>query len=121
IRQLAGKKTRIVDAGKRLVLPGFNDSHVHFLMGGFQLSNVDLRDAKSPEEFAKRIGDFAKKIPKGQWIVEGGWDHERWPGAPVPTKEMIDPVTPDNPVLVSRLDGHMALANSLALKMAGVT
>lgn len=121
IRQLAGKKTRVVDAGKRLVLPGFNDAHVHFLMGGFQLSNVDLRDAKSPEEFAERIHRFAGKIPKGQWITGGEWDHERWPGAPLPTKEMIDAATPDNPVFVSRLDGHMALANSLALKMAGVT
>lgn len=121
IRQLAGKKTRVIDAGKRLVLPGFNDAHVHFLMGGFQLSNVELRDAKSPEEFAERIGRFAKRIPKGQWIVGGEWDHERWPGAPLPTRAMIDAVTPDNPVFVSRLDGHMALANSVALKMAGVT
>src|SRR5581483_6208410 len=80
IRQLAGKKTRVIDAGKRLVLPGFNDAHVHFLMGGFQLSNVDLRDAKSPEEFAERIHKFAGKIPKGQWITGGEWDHERWPG-----------------------------------------
>jgi hypothetical protein len=118
IRALATKKTRVIDAKGKLVLPGFNDSHVHFLMGGFSLSNVDLRDAKSPEEFAKRISDFAKKIPKGQWIVEGNWDHEKWPGTPLPTKEMIDSVTPDHPVFVSRTDGHMALANSLAMKLA---
>jgi predicted amidohydrolase YtcJ len=121
IRQLAGKKTRIVDAGKRLVLPGFNDAHVHFLMGGFQLANVDLRDANSPQEFAERIHKFAEKLPQGQWIVGGEWDHERWPGAPLPTKELIDAATTNHPVFVSRLDGHMALANSLALKMAGVT
>jgi predicted amidohydrolase YtcJ len=121
IRQLAGKQTRVVDAGGRLVLPGFNDAHVHFLMGGFQLANVDLRDAKSPQEFADRIRHFAEKIPKGQWIVGGEWDHERWPGAPLPTKELVDAATTNNPVFVSRLDGHMALANSLALKLAGVT
>lgn len=117
----AGPNTRKIDAQKRLVLPGFNDSHVHFMDGGFSLSNVDLRDAKTPEEFAKRIGDFAKKQPKGRWIVEGGWDHEKWPGTPLPTKEMIDAVTPDHPVFVNRTDGHMALANSLAMKLAGIS
>jgi predicted amidohydrolase YtcJ len=118
IRALAGRGTRIIDAGGKLVLPGFNDSHVHFLDGGYSLSNVDLRDAKSPEEFARRIGDFAKTIPKGQWILGGDWDHEKWPGTPLPTKEMIDAVTPDNPVFINRTDGHMSLANSLAMKLA---
>jgi predicted amidohydrolase YtcJ len=121
IRALAGKGTRVIDAGGKLVLPGFNDSHAHFLMGGFSLSNVDLRDAKSPEEMAKRLADYAKKIPKGQWILGGDWDHERWPGAPLPTRQMIDAATPDNPVFVSRLDGHMELANTLAIKISGVT
>ncbi len=118
IRALAGKKTRVIDAKGKLVLPGFNDSHVHFLDGGYSLSNVDLRDAKSPEEFARRIGEFAKKIPKGQWILGGDWDHEKWPGTPLPTKEMIDAVTPENPVFINRTDGHMSLANSLAIKLA---
>lgn len=121
IKALSGKNTRMIDAGGKLILPGFNDSHVHFLMGGFSLSNVDLRDAKSPEEMARRLSDYAKTIPKGQWILDGNWDHEKWPGTPLPTKEMIDAATPDNPVFVSRTDGHMALANSVAMKMAGVT
>jgi predicted amidohydrolase YtcJ len=121
IRSLAGPKTRIVDAGGKNVFPGFNDAHVHFLSGGYSLSNVDLRDARSPEEMARRLSDYAKKIPKGQWILGGDWDHEKWPGAPLPTKEMIDAATPENPVFVNRLDGHMALANSLALKLAKVT
>ncbi|PYJ00580.1 MAG: amidohydrolase, partial [Verrucomicrobia bacterium] len=121
IRALAGPKTRIIDAGGKLILPGFNDAHVHFLMGGFSLSNVDLRDAKSPEEMARRLGESAKKQPKGRWILGGDWDHEKWPGAPLPTRQMIDAATPDHPVFVNRLDGHMALANSLALKLAGVT
>jgi predicted amidohydrolase YtcJ len=121
IRRLAGSRTRVVDARGRLVLPGFNDAHVHFIGGGFQLSNVDLRDAPTPQEFAARIARFAQTRQRGQWITGGDWDHERWPGAPLPTRQLIDAVTPDTPVFVNRLDGHMALANSLALRLAGVT
>jgi hypothetical protein len=121
IHPLAGKGTHIIDAAGKTVFPGFNDAHVHFLMGGFSLANVDLRDASSPEELARRLGAYAKKLPKGRWILGGDWDHEKWPGAPLPTKEMIDDATPDHPVFVNRLDGHMVLANSLALKLAGVT
>ncbi|MFN2456145.1 MAG: amidohydrolase [Pyrinomonadaceae bacterium] len=121
IRKLANAKTRVIDAGGRVVLPGFNDSHVHFLSGGFQLSSVDLRDARSPQEFAERLRAFAQKSARGRWITGGDWDHERWPNAPLPTRELIDAFTPDTPVFVNRLDGHMSLANSLALKLAGVT
>ncbi|HKS08307.1 MAG TPA: amidohydrolase [Pyrinomonadaceae bacterium] len=121
IKKLAGPTTRTIDAKQRLLLPGFNDAHTHFMTGGFQLSSVDLRDADSPQEFAARIKTFAEKLPKGRWITGGDWDHERWSDAKLPTKELIDSVTPDTPVFVSRLDGHMALANSLALKLAGVT
>ena len=120
LRSLAGPRTRIIDAQQHTVLPGFNDAHVHFLEGGFSLASVDLRDANSPDEMARRLAEFAKKIPKGRWILGGQWDHEKWPGAPLPTRQMIDAATPDNPVFVNRLDGHMALANSLALKLAGV-
>ena len=118
---LRGSKTRVIDAEGRLVLPGFNDAHVHFMSGGFQLSSVDLRDANTPEEFAERIRDFAPKLPPGHWMTGGDWDHERWPAATLPTKELIDQFTPDTPVFVNRLDSHMALANSVALKLAGVT
>jgi hypothetical protein len=125
VRRMAGPRTRVIDAGGALVLPGFNDAHVHFLSGGFQLSSVDLRDAATPREFAERIRRFAERLPKGRWVTGGDWDHERWPevqgSAPLPTKELIDPFTPDRPVFVNRLDGHMALANSHALKLAGVT
>src|SRR5262249_3352322 len=79
IRSLAGSKTRVIDAGGKLVLPGFNDAHVHFLTGGFSLSNVDLRDALSSEEMARRLGQYAKGLPEGAWILGGDWDHERWP------------------------------------------
>ncbi len=121
IKELAGPKTRVVDAGGRSVLPGFNDAHVHWLMGGYSITNVDLRDATSAAEFSKRIAEFAQKIPKGRWILGGDWDHEKFPGAALPTKEWIDAVSPENPVFVNRTDGHMALANSLALKLAKVT
>ncbi len=121
VKQLAGARTRVIDAKGALVLPGFNDAHVHFTDGGFHLASVQLRDANSPAEFAERLRRYAAKLPKGRWITGGDWDHERWPGAPLPTKELIDQFTPDNPVFINRLDGHMALANSVALKLAGVT
>lgn len=119
-KSLIGPGTRVIDAGGRLIIPGFNDAHVHFLETGQQLSSVDLRTAKSPEEFVQRIRDFAAKLPKGRWILGGKWDHENWTPSNLPTAAMIDAVTPDNPVFIDRLDGHMALANSLAMKLAKV-
>jgi predicted amidohydrolase YtcJ len=117
----AGPETRVINARGRLVLPGFNDAHVHFLSGGFQLSQVDLRDADTPAEFTRRIGRFASTVTPSHWITGGHWDHESWPGTPLPTRQMIDAATTNVPVFVSRLDGHMAVANSLALKLAGIT
>lgn len=121
IQKFIAPNTKVIDAGGRLVIPGFNDAHVHFLDGGTGLSGVDLRDAKTPKEFVERIKNFAATQPKGRWIVNGNWDHENWSPAELPTAAMIDAVTPDNPVFINRLDGHMALANSLALKLAKVT
>ncbi len=119
-KAMIGPKTRVIDAGGKTVLPGFNDAHVHFMETGAQLSSVDLRSAASPEEFVQRLKDFAAKLPKGRWILGGQWDHENWKPNNLPTAAMIDAVTPDNPVFVNRLDGHMALANSLAMNLAGV-
>jgi len=116
-----GTKTKRIDAGGKTVLPGLIDAHVHFHDGSAELSGVQLRDAAMPEEFTRRIGEFAKKLPKSEWILGGSWDHELWAGAPLPQREWIDKVTPDNPVFVSRYDGHMALANSVALQLAGIT
>ena len=121
IQRLAGADTRVIDAKGQLVLPGFNDAHTHFMSGGFQLSSVDLRDANTPQEFAERIRDFAAKLPPGRWITGGDWDHERWPDAKLPTKDLVDRYTANTPIFVNRLDGHMSLANSVALKLAGVT
>src|SRR5438876_11426354 len=116
-----GPNTRVIDAEGKLLLPGFNDSHVHFVNGGLALDAVQLNDATSPEEFARRIGDRAKQTPKGEWIMGGDWDETKWTPAKLPTKELIDPVTPETPVFVNRYDGHMSLANSVALQLAGVT
>jgi len=116
-----GANTRMIDAAGKLLLPGFNDAHVHFVSGGLQLDAVQLNDATSPEEFARRVGEQVKKTPKGEWIVGGDWDETKWNPAKLPTKELIDPVTPDTPVFVSRYDGHMSLANSVALRLAGIT
>lgn len=120
IRSMAGARTEQIDLAGAFVVPGFIDNHVHFLAGGFQLASVDLRDAATPEEFSARIAAFAATQPEGTWILGGDWDHERW-GGTLPERAWIDVRTPKHPVFVSRLDGHMALANSLALELAGVT
>jgi len=109
-----------VDAGGRLLVPGFTDAHVHFREGGFGLASVQLRDARTREEFVARIKAFAATVPAGTWITGGNWDHSLW-GGELPTREWIDAATPDHPVWINRLDGHMSLANSAALKLAGVT
>ena len=119
IRKMAGD-ARVIDARGQMVVPGFIDSHVHFVTGGFRLSSVQLRDAKTPAEFIARIKSFAASVPAGAWITGGDWDHEQW-GGELPRRDWIDSVTPNNPVWVNRLDGHMALANSAALRGANVT
>ena len=116
----SGPGTKVIDLRGRLAVPGFIDNHVHFIEGGFQLSRVQLRDAASPEEFARRIAAHTKKIGPGKWIVGGEWDEQLWQPYQLPTRAMIDEVTKDNPVFVSRLDGHMALANTEAMKAANV-
>ena len=116
-----GPHTRVVDADGKRLLPGFNDAHVHFVDGGSQLDNVQLNDATSPQEFARRIGERAAKTAKGEWLLGGDWDETKWNPAELPTKELIDSATPETPVAVNRYDGHMVLANSVALKLAGIT
>lgn len=116
-----GKDTKVTEAAPdNLIVPGFIDCHTHFVDGGFALASVQLRDAKSKEDFIQRIADFAKSQPKGTWILNGDWDHENW-GGELPTRHWIDAATPDNPVWINRLDGHMCLANTAALKAAGIT
>jgi predicted amidohydrolase YtcJ len=120
ILKFAGPHTKVFDLKGRRVVPGFNDAHVHFYMGGDGLTSVQLHEATSPEEFRKLIASFVSKRKKGEWILNGNWDHERWTPPQLPTHQLIDEVTPENPVFVNRSDGHMCLANALAMKIAGV-
>ena len=116
-----GPRTRVVDAAGKRLLPGFNDAHVHFADGGAQLDNVELNDAASPEEFARRIRERAAKTAQGAWVLGDDWDETKWNPAELPTKDLIDAATPETPVAVNRYDGHMILANSVALELAGIT
>ncbi len=120
VRRLVGPGTREIDLDGRFVVPGFIDNHAHFMSGGFQLASVDLRSAATPTEFARRIGEFARTLPTGRWITGGDWDHELW-GGELPRRDWIDSLTAEHPVFVSRLDGHMALANTAAFERAGIT
>ncbi|MEQ1829613.1 MAG: amidohydrolase, partial [Pirellula sp.] len=120
IRKHIGPNSQRMDAQGKLLLPGFNDSHVHFLQGGQQLSSVQLRDAISPAVFQARMAEFAKKVERGQWITGGDWDHENWPSGELPRKDWIDDATAEIGVFITRLDGHMGLANSYALRLAGI-
>src|SRR5882762_2492853 len=115
-----GPQTKVIDAGGKLLLPGFNDAHVHFIQGGAQLEQVQLTDAATPEEFAKRIAAQVKKTLKGEWILGGRWDETKWPKPELPTKDLVDSVTGEIPIFVERYDGHEALANSAAMKLAGI-
>lgn len=116
----AGRETEIIDVGGQFIVPGFIDNHTHFLSGGFQLASVDLRSATTKQAFIDSIKTFAQRLPEGRWILGGDWDHEVW-GGELPDRSWIDSFTRDIPVFVNRYDGHMALANTAALKIAGIT
>lgn len=120
LQSWVGTGTTVLDLQDRLVLPGFTDSHVHFIEGGEVLLGVQLHEAATPAEFTARIAAKARELPTGAWILGGNWDHQSFPGAELPRREWIDAVTPDHPVCVSRMDGHMVLCNSLALRLAGL-
>jgi len=116
-----GPKTVVVDGKWRRVVPGFIDCHTHMTSGGFDLLALDLRNSPSPEDFTREIAAWAKTKPAGQWLTDGTWDHTQWTPPELPNKSMLDGATGDRPMCIQRLDGHMVLCNSLALKAAGVT
>jgi predicted amidohydrolase YtcJ len=111
--------TEMIDLGGKLMLPGFIDNHTHFLSGGYNLSSVDLRKAKTKQEFIYLLKEFCQQRNDDRWVLGGDWDHEAW-GGELPSRSWIDSVTGNHPVFVSRYDGHMALANSKALELAGI-
>jgi hypothetical protein len=121
IQTYVGRNTKVIDLKGRLTVPGLIDSHAHFISGGFQLLSVDLKDARSEEEFTRRIEERARTLEPGRWLLGGDWDEQAWASAKLPSRGMIDAITENHPVFLSRYDGHAALANSLALKLAGVT
>jgi predicted amidohydrolase YtcJ len=111
---------RTIDLRGRLVTPGFNDAHIHFIGGGLSLLRVELVGAKTLAEAQRRIAAKVRELPPGAWILGRGWDHTLW-GGQWPTKADLDAVAPNNPVFVQRVDGHVTWANTLALSKAGVT
>lgn len=119
VEPLIGSETQVISVPGSMLVPGFIDTHVHFIDGGAGLASVQLRDADTPQEFTNRVGEFAAGLEPDEWILQGTWDHENWDGE-LPRRDWIDEVTPDNPVWIQRLDGHMGLANSRALRLAGV-
>jgi len=122
-RNLIDASTEVIDLEGKLMLPGFNDTHLHFTSGGSYLLGINLRPAQSKEEFVEIIEEYilSRSLPISSWITGGRWDHELWPEKSLPTKELIDPITENTPVFVSRIDGHIGLANSKALELAGIT
>lgn len=115
------KATKVIDAGGRRVVPGFHDSHVHILGAGQGLARVQLKDAPDEAEFGRRLKEFDAKLPKDRWMLGGDWDHDRTFGGKLPTAKLVDQYVPGRPVFLRRYDGHQALANTKALKLAGIT
>ena len=119
-KAITNKKTTVIELGGKLMVPGFIDNHTHFLSGGYDLSGVNLRQAATKKDFIQALKKFCQQHKDRRWILGGDWDHEAW-GGDLPRRAWIDSVTPNNPVFVSRYDGHMSFANSKALQLAGIT
>ena len=120
VKKMIDEKTEVIDLEGKFMMPGFIDNHTHFSDGGFYLLGIDLRNAKSTAEFKKLLKEYDTNN-KVRWITGGYWDHEAWEVKNLPTKEMVDEAVPNTPVFISRFDGHMGVANSAALKLAGIT
>lgn len=121
IKKFHSNQTHTIDLGGHFVMPGFNDAHMHLGEAGREKLNVDLIGVRSIEEMKSRIAARAKTAAPGEWIIGGGWDHTKWPGQTLPTREDIDSITDGHPAYFDRVDGHIAVANTAALKAAAVT
>ena len=116
-----GPQTEVVDLGRRFVMPGFNDAHLHLAEAGLEKLNVNLVGVKSLEEFRERVRAKAETAPPGEWIIGGGWDETLWPVRTAPTRWDVDEVASKHPVFLRRVDGHIAVANARALQLASIT
>ena len=121
IRKLKGKNTQVVDLGGHFVMPGFNDAHVHLEEAGLELQSVDLRGTGTLQEMQHLVSSASKAAAPGEWLVGGGWDETLWTDQKLPNRQDLDTVTGDHPAVFSRVDGHIAVANTAALKAGGVT
>ncbi len=121
MQPLIGPQTKVIPLNGQFVMPGFIDDHEHFLTGGFQLVQIQLRDSKDEGDFVARIAAHARMLGPDKWIEGGRWNAAKWPDARMPTRALIDSVTLRNPVFVNSWDGHQVLVNSLALERAGIT
>src|SRR5437763_3475028 len=121
IQKLKGPKTQVIDLGGHFVMPGFNDAHTHLASGGFEKLDIDLVGTKSLDEMKQRIAARAKTTGPGEWLLGRGWDHTKWTEQKLPGRQDIDPDTGDHPAIFVRVDGHIAVANTAALKAMGIT
>jgi predicted amidohydrolase YtcJ len=121
IKPWLGAKTRVIDLRGAFVMPGFNDAHVHIGQSALNKLAIDFTGVQSLAEFQQRIRENIKDRAPGEWITGFGWDQTLWPGRRDPTREDLDAVSSTLPMFFSRVDGHVAIANSLALKIAGVS
>ena len=121
IQKWKGPNTRILDLHGQFVMPGFNDAHLHLASAAYVQLHVNAEGAKSLAEFQQRIRARLQDYQPGEWIVVDGWDHTLWTVKKFPTRQDLDAVSTKNPIIASRIDGHVAVVNSLALQMAGLT
>jgi hypothetical protein len=121
IMKLKGPETKIVDLEGHFVMPGFNDAHMHLASAGLEKMNVNLTGVKTLDEFRDRILAWVEKAAPGDWIVGGGWDETLWPVKVLPTRWDVDEVSSSHPVFLTRVDGHIAVANTRALQLASIT
>ncbi|MGD0545245.1 MAG: amidohydrolase [Candidatus Acidiferrales bacterium] len=121
LEALIGPNTRVIDLHKQFVMPGFNDAHIHLFSAAYAKLQIDFTGVQSIAEFQDRIRARLKDYKSGEWILGRGWDHTLWPEKKFPTRQDLDAVSTDHPMIFGRLDGHVAIANSRALKIAGIT
>jgi predicted amidohydrolase YtcJ len=121
IERLRGAGTKVIDAGGKLVLPGFVDCHIHFMDGAFSLGRVNLEGAKDPADIQKRLREYASEHPGNAWILGRGWNYAMFGPEALPHKKYLDELFPEQPVFLEGYDGHTYWANSKALALAGIT